>query len=768
VKVKSHKFVPLLLCAIVIGTILLLHALGRRVDRFDVFQRLEWMTFDWRVRQAATVPAQNATNLGFVFISNESIEDIGSGSLGFSAGLYWPRFVYGRVIDELHRQGAETVAFDVLFPELRRDHLVMPDGTPGRPDENFARSIAAAGNVILAAEEDAMPHELFRTNAWALGHIAAKRESDGILRRARACEDYLLWHPLIRRAASHLDGFHFDTNRVILRGGDGKAVTLPIERDGSFDQAALYRLVSAAEGHPLAFPSGVKPIARAFTRQRVWDLGIMVAARHLGLDLDSARFYPDRIVITGTRGIERIIPVDRDRRFSIDWNIPLNDPKLAREAFHSVLRQDLARRLGQTNDLRELWRDKLVFVGSVASGNDLTDFGATPLDKGTFLTSRYWNVANSLLTGRFVHQLSLSLELLLILALGGAAGLVAWRFRAFGAALVTLALAAVYFWIASHAYLQSRLWLPIVMPCAALFLTQVTLITCRAVFEQSERRRIKSVFDKIVSPNVVDELLQAERLSLGGARRHVSVFFADVRGFTELTDESQARAATQVASQNLEGSAAEACLDGHAADLLRTINLYLGAIADVVKKHNGTLDKYIGDCVMAFWGAPTPNARHALGCVQAAIDAQRAIHDLNQQRAAHNKFLEEQNHARAANGEPPLPLLKLLAVGIGLNTGIVTVGLMGSEQHTFNYTILGRDVNLAQRLEAHSGRARIFIGESTYQELLRDDPALAATCQPIAPAQFKGFRDVVKLYEVPWKMPLSILATTPAPTATAA
>ena len=151
------------------------------------------------------------------------------------------------------------------------------------------------------------------------------------------------------------------------------------------------------------------------------------------------------------------------------------------------------------------------------------------------------------------------------------------------------------------------------------------------------------------------------------------------------------------------------------------------AIADVVKHHDGTLDKYIGDCVMAFWGAPTPNARHALFCVRAAIDAQRAIYELNQRRSTENKRLEEENARRAAAGQSPLPLLKLLAVGIGVNTGIVTVGLMGSEQHTFNYTILGREVNLAQRLEAHSGRGFISARKASSRERTKRSPRLCVS-----------------------------------------
>src|SRR5204863_4099381 len=111
---------------------------------------------------------------------------------------------------------------------------------------------------------------------------------------------------------------------------------------------------------------------------------------------------------------------------------------------------------------------------------------------------------------------------------------------------------------------------------------------------------------------------------------------------------------------------------------LSTVNVYLGLVADVIKKHDGTLDKYIGDCVMAFWGAPASNEHHALASVRAGVEAQRAIHRLNQERAEENGRREQENAFRIACGESPLPLLKLLSMGTGISTGHVTVGPMGS------------------------------------------------------------------------------------------
>jgi class 3 adenylate cyclase len=97
--------------------------------------------------------------------------------------------------------------------------------------------------------------------------------------------------------------------------------------------------------------------------------------------------------------------------------------------------------------------------------------------------------------------------------------------------------------------------------------------------------------------------------------------------------------------------------------------------------------------------------------------------------------------------------LRALQFGTGINTGLVTVGLMGSEAHQYNYTVFGREVNLASRLENVSGSGRILISDTTYNHLLRDDPALAATCVEMFPVTVKGIRHPVRIYEVPWQMP---------------
>jgi len=157
---------------------------------------------------------------------------------------------------------------------------------------------------------------------------------------------------------------------------------------------------------------------------------------------------------------------------------------------------------------------------------------------------------------------------------------------------------------------------------------------------------------------------------------------------------------------------------------------------------------------MAFWGAPTDNDRHAAACVQSAIEAQRAIRQLNEHRREENARRERANFERTALGQPPqrIRLLEVLAVGIGINTGTVDAGLMGSRD-AGNYTIFGRDVNVASRLEKLAEGNRILIGESTFRHLEKHAPDLASLCIELPAAAVRGIREAIKIYEVSWDCP---------------
>ena len=739
---------------IAVGAIMLIGLL--RWVQAGFLESLERMTYDMRAREALRFAPAVATNLGFVFIDDASIAFVRTNRpLGWNAGLYWPRQVYGRVVEELAAQEARAVALDVIFGELRPfDNPVrMADDSLKDSDDFFALQMRRANNVILAVPPDLTPPSLFTTSAFALGDIATHKDyPDGVLRRAQAFRFIRKWHFAFRQVAADpeygvdLDQARVEAGQVVLPRSSGDDIKVPLDRDGNFDLADF-------GGDKL--PPGVARKAKPFTEERLWHMGVVLAAQELHLDLAKAEvdLKHGRITLRGAGGVERVIPVDDEGCFYIDWCLPPNHPALTQEAIQGLLWQNHLRVAGLTNQLENRWKGKLVVVGSSATGNDLTDRGATPLKPDTLLVSQHWNVANSIITGRFIHRAPLAVDLALVALLGLAAALATWKSRVLIASGLVALLIAAYVVLGLVLFVQTRYWLPLVMPVAGALLTHGGLVTWRVVFEQAERRRVKSIFSRIVSPKIVNELLAAETLSLGGARREITVFFADVRGFTELTDTSQERVAEYVRSRNLDGEAAEAFFDEQAKETLGTVNLYLGVVADTVIRQDGTLDKFIGDCVMAFWGAPTPNPRHAVDCVRAAIEAQRAVYQLNQQRSTENKQRELENLALISAGRPPKPMLPILLLGSGVNTGMATVGLMGSAAEMQNYTVFGREVNLASRLENASGRGRIFIGQATYEQLRRDDPALAATCLELPPRDLKGFRLAVKAYEVPWRNP---------------
>jgi class 3 adenylate cyclase/CHASE2 domain-containing sensor protein len=748
-KLSFTSNIPILIAAGVIGLVCLAQALPSFFPQFDVFQRLEWMAYDWRVRLAASQsqPVETRPFAG-VFIDDNALKIMYDGSLGYRFSWPWPRSFYGRVVRELKAQGAQFVGFDILFDQLQPPNpdseVHVGNQPPISSDDFFARQLREAGNVILAAESgnDLFPADVFRTNALDVGNISSRTDADAILRRVKAFTEYRVWHPVIQYVARglslDLSKARFDPGRISfpMRGGGRHEILL--NQDGSL------KLEEIIAGEPPSTP------AMPYTTERIWHLGIILAARQSKLDLANAIVKPDRIILRGAPGIERVIPVDRDGYFYIDWTLRWNDPRFTSENIIKLIGMDEAREAG-TNCVPR-FKDKLVVVGSIGTGNNISDRGATPLEKETMLIAKHWNVANSIITGRFVRKTSYSGELFLILLMGIVSALLTWKWRALLSSLLVVLTLTAYCGLSLFFFTGYRYWLPLILPVGgALFMTHVCMITYRVRVEQKEKRRIRSVFSKIVSPDVVNELLKAESVSLGGARRRVTIYFADIRGFTRMTDEIQAEADEYIREHQLPPATAEDYLDQQASDLLSTVSLYLSLIADTVINHRGTLDKYIGDCVLAFWGAPIPNDRHALDCVRAAIDAQRAIYQLNLRRAAENKRREQEAEARLAAGQRPAPMLRLLALGSGINTGTVTVGLMGSDEHRLNYTVLGREVNLASRLEGVSGRGRIIISEPTYREIQRLDSKLAATCAELPPQEVKGFREAVKIYEVHWR-----------------
>ena len=505
-KSNRSRCIPILIAATVIALVCLLQALPQVYPKFDALQRLEWMTYDWRARQALSSSSSAATNLGAVFIDDDSLKVIND---NFQFTWPWPRQLYGRLAGELSAEGAQAIGFDILFRELQppspESALTIGNQTI-HSDDFFATQLRRTSNVVLAAMQEEIggswraltPADKFRTNAWMLGHINSEVDADGVLRRAKAYYD--------------------------------------------------------------------DPVCG-----RLWQMGIVLAARALKCNLANAVIAPGKIVLRGETGEERTIPVDGNGYFFVDWTLSWNG--IPKESFEKVLQKEIARDNGKT-DIAPVWKDKIVVVGSIGSGNNISDVGATPISKQTYLVSKHWNVANSVLTGRFIHKSSFLTDLLLILVMGALAAFLTWKLRALLSTLLVVLTILLYVNLAVFLFEHYRYWLPVILPAGcAQVMTHVSMIAYRVRVEQKEKSRIRSIFSKIVSPKVVHELLKAEDVSLGGARRKVTIYFADIRGFTRMTDEIQAQADNHIREHKLSPAMAEAYLDQHASDLLATVSL---------------------------------------------------------------------------------------------------------------------------------------------------------------------------------------------------
>jgi adenylate cyclase len=237
-------------------------------------------------------------------------------------------------------------------------------------------------------------------------------------------------------------------------------------------------------------------------------------------------------------------------------------------------------------------------------------------------------------------------------------------------------------------------------PAAALVSAYLVLLVKRVRDENQKKDEIKGIFSQFVAPEVVDKLASdPTQVKLGGEKREMTIFFLDIAHFTNISEK----------------------MDAHA--LILFLNRYLSALSQVIHEHHGTIDKYIGDCIMAFWNAPLDNKDHRADAILAALGCQEAIKELNRSL------------------DPGLP--EIPAVRIGINSGVVTVGLTGSSKK-LQYTVIGDDVNLASRLEGANKffGSKIMVSESTY-EGSRD----RITARYLGRARVIGKETPIKVYE---------------------
>lgn len=316
-------------------------------------------------------------------------------------------------------------------------------------------------------------------------------------------------------------------------------------------------------------------------------------------------------------------------------------------------------------------QDKMVLVGTtVPSLADLRATPAAPIFPGVEVHA---SLLSGLLDGHIPWQpeWALAYELALLTLTAALLGLALPRLRAIGAVSLTLGIAAAHVALNFGLY-GAYGW---VLPLASLLLLTALVFAATTswgyIVEGRQRRFITKLFGAYVPPELVSQMARDPRpYDMRAENRVLTVMFCDVRGFTGV-------------SETLEPQA-----------LRELINLFFSRMTAIIRAHRGTLDKYIGDCIMAFWGAPLDDPHHARNAVWAAVSMAQAMEDLNREFER--------------RGLPPIGL------GIGLNTGLVCVGDMGSDIRR-SYTVMGDAVNLASRIEGLTRQydVSVLVGEAT-------------------------------------------------------
>jgi len=318
------------------------------------------------------------------------------------------------------------------------------------------------------------------------------------------------------------------------------------------------------------------------------------------------------------------------------------------------------------------FQDKIVLVGGTAIA--LFDYTPVPNIPNFPGLDVHATALHNFLSGNFLRKAGSHWTLLLILGFGLFGGFLFARVAAWQGAGAGVVLLAGLYAVCQYLFVRKFVVLEFIAPATAVLGTYVAVLFYRFMTEEKEKRWIKGAFSQYLSPQVV-EVLQNDpsKLRLGGEEREMTVFFSDLAGFTSISEALKP------------------------TELVTILNEYLTDMSDIILKHGGLVDKYIGDAIMAFWNAPVDQPRHAEQACLAAIEQIQKLGDLQR------RFSERG--------------LPLIDCRVGVNTGPMVVGNMGTKAK-LNYTVMGDAVNLASRLEGANKpfHTHIMISEFTYEK----------------------------------------------------
>jgi adenylate cyclase len=657
---------------------------------FLFLQNVELRSLDLRFVVRGARPHDERITI--VDIDERTLQNLGSFPI--------PRGAYARLVNRLHDAGARVITFDVTFPTaannsalIALDALQKSYGSDAPPelrhriqeirastdqDALFAAAMKRAGNVVL-------------------GHLFLDEER-AKLSDPKLAEDYfnIAWgkeYPQIQKVKQ--PGRDFDLKQAwtgsVAFGAEANIAKLA-------EAAASYGYIDINTD-----PDGTLRHALLVLRYRDEDYFPPLAMQ----TLREYEKIPDQdiILFIAENGLERIQFGQRIFHPQRDGSQLINYTGPYGTYTHYSMVDVLDGKIGAA----EL-RDKIILIGPTAKA--IGDLRSTPFqdsDSAYMGVEVHANILDNLLhygePGRSFLTRGLRDEAIdagFILLFGLGFGLWFGRTKPLYSTLSAFVTLALFASVVYVAFAWWGRWLSFVIPAGTLIANYAAITSFRMVFEEREKRKIRKTFGQYLSPGVIAMIEKDPEKYVGtsGEQKELTVMFTDIRGFTSIS----------------EGKTP--------AELVAWLNEYFSAMTDVLFEHYGTLDKYIGDAIMAFWGSPYPQKDHAYQACRCALGMMKKLEQLNA------KWVAE-------GGRPA-------GMGIGLNTGPVNVGNMGSVKR-LSWTVMGDNVNLASRLESLTKgyRLRAVVSESTYLQVA--DQFLFRELDQI---RVKGKRQPVKIYEL--------------------
>jgi len=387
------------------------------------------------------------------------------------------------------------------------------------------------------------------------------------------------------------------------------------------------------------------------------------------IGLQAARLYldvpPEKMALDFSGAVEvgdTVIPTDEFGRMLINYRGP--NKTFPMYSISDILDRKLP---------EGAFKDKIVLIGATAIG--IYDLRVTPFSTNMAGIEKHASVVDNILRGDFLRK-STDLDIPLIFVFTLILGILIPRLGAKAGAALFILVFAGYSVFVYYLFVSKGIWFSYIYPASALFFGYTSQTAYRFFTEERRARDIRKMFSSYVSKRIVDELIRdPSKAKLGGDRKEISVLFSDIRGFTSFSEKHRPE------------------------EVVTQLNEYLGAMTNIVFEYDGTLDKFVGDAVMAFWGAPLDQPDHADRACKCALTMITKLQELQKKWESEGKYV--------------------IDIGVGINTGDMIVGNMGAEGKKMDFTVIGDNVNLGARLESLTRKYNnhIIISEYTYSRV---------------------------------------------------